>query len=143
MQGVPTPALPVMTHSAAIIEDLTAHKTAALPIELANNADIALVAVVHSMLIDVIYSCSGHSALQSRVTQERLERSMKDAELSVRAAKKKGEAVLIAERLVSGTGWLPVPVRIATEATAETMDYEIGEETGCADDEAEFPQAAE
>ncbi|MGN7964220.1 hypothetical protein [Brucella sp. 22210] len=63
----------------------------------------------------------------------------KEAELSVRAAKKKGEAVFIAERLISGSGWLPVPVRIAAEATAETMD----DETGYADDEAEFSQAAE
>ncbi|MBC2887703.1 ParB/RepB/Spo0J family partition protein [Ochrobactrum sp. CM-21-5] len=248
------PSHPVMTHSAALIEDLTAHKTAALRIELANNADIALVAVVHSMLIDVVYPYGGHSALQIRVTHERLERSMKDAEnckglsafndlsdrfgdilpgnpddlfdwlreqpqdmlisllafaaahsvnavepkfcqrkgdvaqadqlarsldvdmsdwfeptadnyfnhvnrttielsvaeakgkeaeLSVRAAKKKGEAVLIAERLVSGSGWLPVPVRIAEEAAAETMDDETCEETGCADVEAEFSQAAE
>ena len=67
----------------------------------------------------------------------------KEAELSVRAAKKKGEAVLIAERLVSGSGWLPVPVRIAKETAAETVDDETGEETGCADDEAEFSQAAE
>jgi ParB family chromosome partitioning protein len=67
----------------------------------------------------------------------------KEAELSVRAAKKKGEAVLIAERLVSGSGWLPVPVRIAEEAAAETMDDETCEETGCADVEAEFSQAAE
>ena len=67
----------------------------------------------------------------------------KEAELSVRASKKKGEAVLIAERLVSGSGWLPVPVRIAEEAAAETMDDETGEEAGSADDEAEFSQAAE
>ncbi|WP_420703606.1 hypothetical protein [Brucella intermedia] len=248
------PSLPVMAHSAALIEDLTAHKTAALRIELANNADIALVAVVHSMLIDVYYPYGGHSALQIRVTHERLERSMKDAanckglsafndlsdrfgdifpgnpddlfdwlreqpqdmllsllafaaahsvnavepkfcqrkgdvaqadqlarsldvdmsdwfeptadnyfnhvnrttielavaeakgkeaEFSVRAAKKKGEAVLIAERLVSGSGWLPVPVRIAEEAAAKTMDDETCEETGCDDAEADFSQAAE
>lgn len=248
------PSLPVMTHSAALIEDLTAHKTAALRIELANNADIGLVAVVHSMLIEVVYPYGGHSALQIRVSHERLDGSMKDAancegllafndlsdrygdilpgnpddlfdwlreqpqdmllsllafaaahavnavepkfcqrkgdvaqanqlarsldvdmsdwfeptadnyfnhvnrttielavaeakgkdaELSVRAAKKKAEAVLIAERLVSGSGWLPVPVRIADEAAAETMDDETGEEAGSVDDEEEFSQAAE
>ncbi|UVV70806.1 ParB/RepB/Spo0J family partition protein [Brucella anthropi] len=248
------PSLPVMTHSAALIEDLTAHKTAALRIELANNADIGLVAVVHSMLIEVVYPYGGHSALQIRVSHERLDGSMKDAancegllafndlsdrygdilpgnpddlfdwlreqpqdmllsllafaaahavnavepkfcqrkgdvaqanqlarsldvdmsdwfeptadnyfnhvnrttielavaeakgkdaELSVRAAKKKAEAVLIAERLASGSGWLPVPVRIADEAAAETMDDETGEEAGSVDDEEEFSQAAE
>lgn len=73
------PSLPVMTHSAALIEDLTAHKTAALRIELANNADIGLVAVVHSMLIEVVYPYGGHSALQIRVSHERLDGSMKDA----------------------------------------------------------------
>lgn len=233
------PALPMMTHSAALIEDLTAHKTAALRIELANNADIALVAVVHSMLIDVIYPYGGNSALQIRVSHERLDGSMKDAanckglsafndlsdrygdilpgnpddlfdwlreqpqdmhlsllafaaahsvnavvpkfcqrkddvaqadqlaralgvdmsewfeatgdnyfnhvnrttielavaeakgkdaEMAVRAAKKKGEAVLIAERLVAGSGWLPAPVRIAEEAAAEATDEEADEQ---------------
>ncbi len=36
-----------------------------------------------------------------------------DAELSVRAAAKKSEAVTIADRLVAGSGWIPAPVRIA------------------------------
>ncbi|WP_455296975.1 hypothetical protein [Brucella pituitosa] len=40
----------------------------------------------------------------------------KAAELSVRTTRKKGEAVLIAERLVAGSGWLPVPIRIADNA---------------------------
>ena len=253
-EEAPTPATPAMVHSAALIEDLTAHKTAALRIELANNADIALVAVVHSMLIDVVYTYGGHSALQIRVTHERLERSMKDAEnckglsafndlsdrygdslpgnpddlfdwlreqsqamllsllafaaahsvnavepkycqrkgdvaqadqlahslgvdmtewfeptgdnyfkqvnrttielavaeakgkeaeLSVRAAKKKGEAVLIAERLVAGSGWLPVPIRIVEEAGAETMDDEADKDIESADSTAGFAQAAE
>ena len=35
-----------------------------------------------------------------------------EAELSVRAAKKKGEAVLFAQRHVAGSGWLPAPVRM-------------------------------
>lgn len=52
----------------------------------------------------------------------------KEAELSVRAVKKKGEAVLIAERLVAGSGWLPAPVRIAEEAAAEATDEEADEQ---------------
>ncbi|MDX0568580.1 hypothetical protein GOL38_32125, partial [Sinorhizobium medicae] len=35
-----------------------------------------------------------------------------EAELSVRAAAKKSEAVTIAARLVAGSGWIPAPVRI-------------------------------
>ncbi|TIU18132.1 MAG: chromosome partitioning protein ParB, partial [Mesorhizobium sp.] len=66
-------AIPTVTHSAALIEDLTAHKTAALRIELANNADVALVAVVHAMLLQVAYPYnSEQSALQLSITHERL-----------------------------------------------------------------------
>lgn len=36
-----------------------------------------------------------------------------EAELSVRAAAKKSEAVTIADRLVAGTGWIASPLRIA------------------------------
>ncbi|OAP35314.1 hypothetical protein AU381_25680 [Sinorhizobium glycinis] len=57
-----------------------------------------------------------------------------DAELSVRAAAKKSEAVTIADRLVAGTGWIPSPLRIAP-AEAE-------QELGAESDE-QFPQAAE
>ncbi|WP_273795193.1 hypothetical protein [Brucella intermedia] len=48
--------------------------------------------------------------------------------MAVRAAKKKGEAVLIAERLVAVSGWLPVPVRIAEEAAPEAVDEEADEQ---------------
>ncbi|WP_155268939.1 hypothetical protein [Brucella intermedia] len=61
----------------------------------------------------------------------------------IAASGRLGQAVLIAERLVSGSGWLPVPIRIAEEAAAETTDDETCEETGCANVEAEFSQAAE
>ena len=229
------PALPEMTHSAALIEKLTAHKTAALRIELANNADIALVAVVHAMLNKVVYPYGSNSVLQIHTTHDHLDRYLKDggeckglsafndladrygdilpgnpddlfdwlreqpqdrlldllafaaahsvnavemkfsqrrediaqadqlaralgvdmaewfeptgetyfnhvnrttielavaeakgkeAELAVRAAKKKGEAVQIAQRHVAGSGWLPAPVRIAEDTAAETMDEE-------------------
>lgn len=71
-----------LTHSAALIEDLTAQKTAALRVELANNPDIALVAVVHAMLLKVQYRTAwgipGHqSALEISVTHEVLDGSMK------------------------------------------------------------------
>lgn len=69
-----------LSHSAALIEDLTAQKTAALRVELANNPDIALVAVVHAMLLRVAYGSgymSEQSALQISLTHERLEGSMK------------------------------------------------------------------
>ncbi|WP_037461979.1 ParB/RepB/Spo0J family partition protein [Sinorhizobium fredii] len=246
--GAAQPKAPTITHSAALIEDLTAHKTAALRIELANNPEVALVAVVHAMLLRVAYPYnSEQSALQLSLTHERLEPSIKDAEsckglaafndladnyghhlpgnpadlfdwlleqpqdtvlsllafgaahsvnavekkftdrkkgieqanqlgralkvhmqdwfettgdsyfkhvnrttielavaeakgseaeLSVRAAAKKSEAVTIADRLVSGSGWLPAPVRIASDE-AERQDAESIPE------DEQFPQAAE
>ena len=64
--------------SNALVEDLTAQKTAALRVELANNHDIALAAVVHAMLLDVAYTYSGEqSALQIRLSSEWIEGSMK------------------------------------------------------------------
>ncbi|MCT2581119.1 hypothetical protein EOA50_29915 [Mesorhizobium sp. M1A.F.Ca.IN.020.30.1.1] len=79
--GEAKPAIPTVTHSAALIEDLTAHKTAALRIQLANNPDVALIAVVHAMLLQVAYPYnSEQSALQLSITHERLKSSMKYAE---------------------------------------------------------------
>lgn len=74
-----------LTHSATLIEDLTAQKTAALRVELAGNSDIALVAVVHAMLLSTIYrgpygGAGAQSALQISLTHERLEGSMKRPE---------------------------------------------------------------
>lgn len=247
--GAAKPKVPTISHSAALIEDLTAHKTAALRVELANNPDVALVAVVHAMLLSVAYPYnSEQSALQLTLTPERLEPSMKnaesckglsafndladnyghhlpgnpaelfdwlleqpqdivlsllafgaahsvnavekkftdrkkgieqanqlgralkvnmpdwfettgdsyfkhvnrmtielslaeargsEAELSVRAAAKKSEAVTIADRLVAGTGWIPSPLRIAPSEA----EQELGAES-IAEDE-QFPQAAE
>lgn len=77
VRGAAKPKVPMINHSAALIEDLTAHKTAALRIELANNSDVALVAVVHAMLLSVAYPYnSEQSALQLSLTHERLEPSM-------------------------------------------------------------------
>lgn len=247
VEQVETPALPEMTHNAALMERLTAHKTAALRIELANNPDVALVAVVHAMLNKVAYGYGTHSALELHTTHSDLDHYLKeagdckglsafngladrygdilpgnpddlfdwlrgqsqemlldllafaaahsvnavetkftqrrkdiaqadqlaraldmdmadwfettgetyfnhvnrttvelaiaeakgkDAELAVRAAKKKSEAVTIAERQIAGTRWLPVPVRIADEMSVEEADEN-------AEDEAELSQAAE
>ncbi|WP_246801704.1 hypothetical protein [Rhizobium leguminosarum] len=223
---------PKFTHPAALIEDLTAQKTAALRVELANNTETALAAVVHAMLLRVAYPgyATEQSALQLSLTHERIEKSMKqpekctavaafenlqenygykipgnpadlfdwcvkqdheelllllayaaahsvnavetkfsdrrngiaqanqlgralnvtmsdwfettadsyfnhvnrrgieqavleaqgpEAALSVSAAGKKAEAVLIAERRIKGVGWLPAPVRIAADPNAE------------------------
>ncbi len=69
------PKIPTISHAAALIEDLTAHKTAALRIELANNPDVALVAVVHAMLLRVAYPYhSEQSALQLSLAHERWRR---------------------------------------------------------------------
>ncbi|WP_234823118.1 chromosome partitioning protein ParB [Ensifer adhaerens] len=248
-KGTAEPKVPTVSPSAALIEDLTAHKTAALRIELANNPDVALVAVVHAMLLRVAYPYhSEQSALQLSLTHERLEPSMKDAEsckgltafndladnyghhlpgnpadlfdwlmeqpqdtvlsllafgaahsvnavekkftdrkkgieqanqlgralkvhmqdwfettadsyfkhvnrttielavaeakgsdaeLSVRAAAKKSEAVTIADRVVAGSGWLPSPVRL----TSPGVDTEI--EAGRNPDDNQFPEAAD
>lgn len=248
-KGTDEPKVPTISHSAALIEELTAHKTAALRIELANNPEVALVAVVHAMLLRVAYPYhSEQSALQLSLTHERLEPSMKDAEsckgltafndladnyghhlpgnpadlfdwlmeqpqdtvlsllafgaahsvnavekkfterkkgieqanqlghalkvhmqdwfettgdsyfrhvnrttielavaeakgseaeLSVRAAAKKSEAVTIADRVVAGSGWLPSPVRL----TLPEVGPEI--EAGRNPDDNEFPEAAE
>lgn len=60
-----------------------------------------------------------------------------EAELSVRAAAKKSEAVTIADRLVAGSGWIPTPLRIALAEAEQELEAE-----SIAEDE-QFPQAAE
>jgi ParB family chromosome partitioning protein len=236
---------PTFTHPQPLIEVLTAKKTAALRVELANNPDVALAAVVHAMLLRISYGAlvDEKSALQVSLTHEHLDRWIKEPEdcpasaafeslrdnyghkipgnpadlfdwcleqsheelmallayaaahavnaveikfsdrrkgieqadqlgralkvdmtnwfettagsyfshinrrgieqavleargpeaaLAVSAAGKKAEAVLIAERRIKGSGWLPAPVRIAADPKAE------------AEAEAQsFPMAAE
>lgn len=78
---------PAIVHSAVLVEDLTAQKTAALRVELANNPDVALVSVVHAMLLDLVYPGTygrsrGMTALQIAVTHERLQSSMKRPDAS-------------------------------------------------------------
>ncbi len=241
---------PKLTHPATLIEELTAQKTAALRVELVHKPDVALAAVVHAMLLRVVYTgyVSEQSALQVSLIYERVEGSIKspekcravadfesvqenyghkipgnpadlfdwclaqsreelllllayaaahsvnavekkltdrksgveqanqlgralnmrmtdwfvtsadsyfkhinrqsialavaeakgdEASLAVKAAGKKTEAVLIADRLIVGTGWLPAPIRIASDPSAEA-NVEID------DDEApSLPMAAE
>lgn len=65
---------PKFTHPQSLIEVLTARKTAALRVELANNPDVALAAVVHAMLLRISYGgyVSEQSALQVSLTHERM-----------------------------------------------------------------------
>ncbi|MGE7156794.1 ParB/RepB/Spo0J family partition protein [Methylorubrum rhodesianum] len=73
------PASASITHSAAFLTDLTAQKTAALRIELAHNPDVALVAVVHAMLLNLIYPYAiVKTALELRLVNTRLEPAMKN-----------------------------------------------------------------
>ncbi|MGI2036255.1 ParB/RepB/Spo0J family partition protein [Rhizobium panacihumi] len=73
-----------LIHSAVLVEDLTAQKTAALRVELANNHSVALVSVVHAMLLNVLYpgqyGAKGMTALEISTTHQRLEGSMKRPE---------------------------------------------------------------
>jgi ParB family chromosome partitioning protein len=236
---------PTFTHPQPLIEVLTAKKTAALRVELANNPDVALAAVVHAMLLRISYGglVDEKSALQVSLTHERLDKWIKEPEdcaaseafeslrenyghqipgnpadlfdwcleqsreellsllayaaahavnavevkfsdrrkgieqanqlgralkvdmtnwfettadsyfghinrrgieqavleargpeaaLAVSAASKKAEAVLIAERRVKGSGWLPAPVRIAADpnapAEAEAQSFPMAAE---------------
>ena len=58
-----------LDYSATLLRELTAHRTAALRIELANRPDVALAAVVHKLVLSMhharSYSCLGLS-LRSR-----------------------------------------------------------------------------
>ncbi|WP_122523123.1 ParB/RepB/Spo0J family partition protein [Pannonibacter phragmitetus] len=61
----------VIKHSQSLIEDLTAQKTAALRVELADNPDIALATVVHVLLLQTVYRGERErSALQITLTHE-------------------------------------------------------------------------
>ncbi|TIQ85216.1 MAG: hypothetical protein E5X64_34480 [Mesorhizobium sp.] len=62
----------------------------------------------------------------------------REAGLSVKAAAKKTEAVMVAERLVAGSGWMPAPVRIAAADEVRPVEQESDIE-----DNEQFPEAAE
>ncbi|MFG1298034.1 ParB N-terminal domain-containing protein [Xanthobacter sp. V13C-7B] len=73
-----TAAAPGVVHSATLLEDLTAQKTAILRTELAGNADIALAAIVHVLLLRLLFPRERHfSCLQLALTAEPLQGSMR------------------------------------------------------------------
>lgn len=65
-----------------VVEELTAHRTAALRVELARRPDLALVAVVHSLTLDVLYprSIEAGSCLGLTGTHVTLDRHVQDSE---------------------------------------------------------------
>ena len=63
-----------------LVEDLTAHRTAALRAMLAGNADTALAAVVHTLALPLFYGFSRESSLDIRLTRGGLERSAEGIE---------------------------------------------------------------
>jgi len=58
-----------------LVEDLTAHRTAALRAILAGNADMALAAVVHTLALPLFYPHRGEGCLELDLKSEGLERS--------------------------------------------------------------------
>jgi ParB family chromosome partitioning protein len=58
-----------------LVEDLTAHRTAALRAILAGNADVALAAVVHALILPLFYPHRGEGCLDLDLKSEGLERS--------------------------------------------------------------------
>ena len=63
-----------------LVEDLTAHRTAALRTILAGNADVALAAVVHALALPLFYRFSRESSLDIRLTSDGLERAAEGIE---------------------------------------------------------------
>ncbi len=68
-----------------LVEDLTAHRTAALRNLLARNADVALAAVVHALALPLIYGPLSRSCLRLSINSEALDRSAEGIENSVAA----------------------------------------------------------
>ena len=69
--------------SAPLVEDLTAQKTAALRSELTKNHNVALVAVVHSMLLSAFYRhATHHSCLEISTSSFGLDGSLKEPQNS-------------------------------------------------------------
>ena len=65
---------------AAFAQELTAQKTAAIRAELAHNPDVALAAVVHTMLASLFhpYGSTDETCLEVKLTSEKLETSIKN-----------------------------------------------------------------
>jgi ParB family transcriptional regulator, chromosome partitioning protein len=72
------PAARGLTHSATLVEDLTAQRTAAIRLEFANNHHVALASVVHALLLQTVLTHSrDHSCLDITLTSKPLAASMK------------------------------------------------------------------
>lgn len=71
---------PSFSLSAAVAQELTAQKTAAIRAELAHNPDVALAAVVHAMLASLFhpYGSTDETCLEVKLTSEKLETSIKN-----------------------------------------------------------------
>jgi ParB family chromosome partitioning protein len=63
--------------SAALVADLTAHRTAALRIQLARNPAIALAATVHALALSLLFHGDAASCLGIRAASEELDRHIK------------------------------------------------------------------
>jgi ParB family chromosome partitioning protein len=79
-QGKPAASVPGSSpgqgFSAALVEDLTAHRTAALQAMLADNPKVALAAIVHTLALGVFYSAMpSESVLQIRPSVVHLDNS--------------------------------------------------------------------
>lgn len=91
--GTKPPAL-----SAALIEDLTAHKTAALRIELARSPKTALALAVYSVALSAFYH-GGQNVLNLHLTRRYLERSMQGHDTCPAVVALEAERERICDRL--------------------------------------------
>ncbi|TAA50528.1 ParB/RepB/Spo0J family partition protein [Shinella sp. JR1-6] len=71
---------PTFKMPAPLVQELTAHKTAAIRAELAHNPDVALAAVVHAMLVNLFGSYGGtdYTSLEVTAKSERIETIIAD-----------------------------------------------------------------
>jgi ParB family chromosome partitioning protein len=63
-----------------LVEDLTAHRTAAMRVAVGNNPDVALVAVVHALALSIFYRYTADSCLTLRVESAELQGSAEGIE---------------------------------------------------------------
>jgi ParB family chromosome partitioning protein len=73
-KGEGRPAIDRAGLSATMVEDLTAHRTAALRVELARSPATALAATVHALALSLLYNGGSESCLELRASSEALER---------------------------------------------------------------------
>lgn len=88
--------------SAVMVEELTAHRTAALRVELARNPAVALAAATHALALPVLYGDTSGGCLALRLQSEALERHASTpgdcpAHATIEAERSRWEAELPAE----------------------------------------------